>query len=51
MFVIITKIEVDWGQAFLGYVPSKKIFEAGGLYTCESPGFVFEMCGAEGPLF
>ena len=35
MIVIITKIEVDWGQTFLGYVPSKKIFQAGGLYTCK----------------
>ncbi|KAF9650335.1 natural resistance-associated macrophage protein [Thelephora ganbajun] len=33
MLVIITKIEVDWGQAFFGFVPSKKIFQAGGLYT------------------
>lgn len=33
MLVIVTKIEVDWGQTFLGYVPSKKIFQAGGLYT------------------
>ena len=35
MLVIITKIEVDWGQTFLGYVPSKYIFQPGSLYTCE----------------
>ena len=51
MFVIVTKIEVDWGQAFLGYVPSKKIFQAGGLYTCESPGFTLGIVGAERSLF
>lgn len=37
MLVIITKIEVDWGQVFHGYVPSRKIFQAGSLYTCEHP--------------
>jgi metal iron transporter len=35
MLVIITKVDVDWGEAFLGYVPSKPVFQAGGLYTCE----------------
>lgn len=35
MFVIITKVEVDWGEAFLGYVPSKNVFQAGSLYTCK----------------
>jgi len=51
MFVIITKIDVDWGDAFFGYVPSKRVFEAGGLYTCEHPVFVLEMGGAEHSLF
>ena len=35
MLVIIMKVEVDWGQTFLGYVPSKYIFQPGSLYTCE----------------
>jgi metal iron transporter len=35
MLIIITRIDVDWSQAFFGYVPSRKIFQAGGLYTCE----------------
>jgi len=47
MFVIITKIDVGWGEAFLGYVPSKKIFQAGGLYTCEYPVFTSRTGDAE----
>lgn len=42
MLVIITKIEVDWGQAFSGYIPSRKIFQAGSLYTCEHPASTSE---------
>ncbi|TFY83339.1 hypothetical protein EWM64_g668 [Hericium alpestre] len=33
MCVIISKIEVNWGDAFDGFVPSKTIFEHGALYT------------------
>ncbi|KAI0059413.1 smf Mn2+ and Fe2+ transporter [Artomyces pyxidatus] len=33
MCIIISKVHVDWGQAFDGFVPSKAIFEHGGLYT------------------
>lgn len=51
MFVIITKIDVDWGEAFLGYLPSGKVFQAGGLYTCESPGSTFGTVDAECFLF
>ena len=51
MFVIITKIDVDWGEAFFGYVPSGKVFQAGGLYTCESPGSTFEAVDAKRFLF
>jgi len=36
MIVIISKVDVHWGDAFLGYVPSKYIFQSGGLYTCMS---------------
>ena len=51
MFVIITKIDVDWGEAFLGYVPSKKVFQAGGLYTCEHYASTSRIGDAERPLF
>ena len=34
MCIIISRVNVEWGQAFLGYVPSKTIFQSGGLYTC-----------------
>jgi metal iron transporter len=34
MIVIIAKVHVNWGNAFLGYVPSKYIFSSGGIYTC-----------------
>ncbi|KAI0323016.1 smf Mn2+ and Fe2+ transporter [Amylostereum chailletii] len=33
MCIIISKVGVDWGDAFYGFVPSKAIFEHGGLYT------------------
>ncbi|KDR85892.1 hypothetical protein GALMADRAFT_235029 [Galerina marginata CBS 339.88] len=33
MVVIISKVHVNWGTAFLGYVPSKHIFAPGGVYT------------------
>ena len=34
MIVIITKVQVNWGDAFKGYLPSKYIFSSGGIYTC-----------------
>ena len=51
MFVIVAKIDVDWGEAFLGYVPSKKIFQAGGLYTCEHPVFTMKVGDIKRSLF
>ena len=36
MATIITKVDVNWTQAFDGFVPSKTIFSSGGLYTCEA---------------
>ncbi|KAG2022460.1 hypothetical protein CC2G_000207 [Coprinopsis cinerea AmutBmut pab1-1] len=33
MCIVISKVDVHWGDAFLGYVPSKYIFQSGGLYT------------------
>jgi metal iron transporter len=33
MCIIISKVNVDWGDAFFGFVPSKTIFQQGGLYT------------------
>lgn len=35
MAIIISKVDVDWGKAFQGYLPSKYIFASGSLYTCE----------------
>ncbi|PPQ75552.1 hypothetical protein CVT24_013244 [Panaeolus cyanescens] len=33
MVIIITKVNVHWGDAFIGYLPSKYIFAKGGVYT------------------
>ncbi|CAA7264930.1 unnamed protein product [Cyclocybe aegerita] len=33
MIVIISKVDVNWADAFEGYVPSKYIFAQGGIYT------------------
>ncbi|KAF9014158.1 natural resistance-associated macrophage protein-domain-containing protein [Cyathus striatus] len=33
MIIIISKVDVNWGNAFEGYVPSKYIFKSGGLYV------------------
>jgi metal iron transporter len=35
MLVIITKLNINWADTFLGFVPSKYIFKSSGLYTCE----------------
>ena len=35
MAIIISKIQVDWGMAFDGFVPSKYVFAPGALYTCK----------------
>ena len=32
--LLITRISVDWGDAFRGYIPSKALFGSGSLYTC-----------------
>lgn len=40
MTIIISRVDVDWGQAFLGYVPSKYVFGSGSLYTCKSKEFL-----------
>jgi metal iron transporter len=34
MIVIISKIDVNWGKAFEGFLPSKYVFAPGALYTC-----------------
>ena len=41
MAVIISKTEVNWAAAFDGFVPSKTLFQAGGLYTCTSRAVSF----------
>ncbi|OAX42092.1 Nramp-domain-containing protein [Rhizopogon vinicolor AM-OR11-026] len=33
MAIIIAKINVNWGQAFDGFVPSQELFASGALYT------------------
>ncbi|KAJ6627937.1 smf Mn2+ and Fe2+ transporter-like protein [Mycena sp. CBHHK59/15] len=33
MIVVITRVDVDWAEAFDGFLPSKFIFGNGGLYT------------------
>ncbi|KAK0489581.1 putative transporter of the NRAMP family [Armillaria luteobubalina] len=33
MCIIIARVDVNWPEAFLGYVPSKYIFKNGALYT------------------
>ncbi|KAJ7255856.1 NRAMP family [Mycena haematopus] len=33
MVIVITKVDVDWAKAFVGYLPSRYIFEDSGLYT------------------
>jgi metal iron transporter len=51
MAIIISKIGPDWGDAFHGFIPSKQIFEQGGLYTCENLVFhVFPVCFLRGIL-
>lgn len=35
MLIIISKVEVKLGDAFLGFLPSKYIFAQGGVYTCQ----------------
>ena len=47
MLVIITKIDVHWDEAFYGYVPSRKIFQAGGLYTCKHHVFTSKLGDTE----
>jgi metal iron transporter len=41
MVIIISKVDVNWGHAFQGYIPSKYIFQSGGLYTCEFSEHLF----------
>ncbi|KAI0800582.1 smf Mn2+ and Fe2+ transporter-like protein [Fomes fomentarius] len=33
MAIIISKTQINWGDAFYGFVPSKTVFQSGGLYT------------------
>ncbi|KAI0275202.1 natural resistance-associated macrophage protein [Gloeopeniophorella convolvens] len=33
MCIIVSKVQVDWGATFDGYLPSNAVFEHGGLYT------------------
>ncbi|KAF9254239.1 natural resistance-associated macrophage protein [Marasmius fiardii PR-910] len=33
MCIILARVDIDWGDAFFGYLPSKYIFPNGALYT------------------
>ncbi|EKM61769.1 uncharacterized protein PHACADRAFT_157006 [Phanerochaete carnosa HHB-10118-sp] len=33
MAIIISQVNVDWGQAFDGFIPSNSLFKSGALYT------------------
>ena len=35
MAIIISRVGVNWGDAFFGYVPSHTIVQSGALYTCK----------------
>lgn len=35
MAIIISKVNVHWGTAFDGFVPSDSLFKSGALYTCK----------------
>lgn len=41
MVIVISRVDVEWAQAFDGFLPSKYIFGAGGLYTCQ---YLFFLC-------
>lgn len=36
MAIIISKTQINWGDAFDGFLPSKTVFRSDGLYTCAS---------------
>ena len=40
MAVVISKTEINWGDAFDGFVPSKTLFQSGSLYTCTCRRFL-----------
>ncbi|KDQ62894.1 hypothetical protein JAAARDRAFT_28865 [Jaapia argillacea MUCL 33604] len=42
MSIIISKISINWGDAFDGFIPSKPVFQSGGLYT--SIGIIGATC-------
>jgi Mn2+/Fe2+ NRAMP family transporter len=35
MIVIISKLDINWGKALGGFVPSKSAFAGDSIYTCE----------------
>jgi len=35
MIIVISKIDVNWGKAFEGFLPSKYLVKSGALYTCK----------------
>ena len=47
MAVIISQVGVRWGDAFLGFVPSRTVFQSGGLYTCASANYMYAYSPAD----
>ena len=44
MVVIMSKVDVNWSDAFKGYLPSKNTFSNGSLYTCS---YQFYLCSVD----
>jgi metal iron transporter len=34
MCILVSRVQVQWDEAFQGFLPSKTLFKHGGLYTC-----------------
>jgi hypothetical protein len=36
MCILVSRVQVEWDGVFKGFLPSKALFQHGGLYTCAS---------------
>src|SRR5712691_3024137 len=34
MCILVSRVDVEWGEAFKGFLPSKTLVQHGSLYTC-----------------
>lgn len=34
MCILVSRVDVEWGDAFKGFLPSKGVVQHGSLYTC-----------------